>query len=184
MNKQILTVLLIGFMLCVPNISQAKVEKGDQELSLDGSVTTLDSYSYDGNNVASTTKFGLGVSYGVFLTDAIQLGVSGRGDTNWNGESGYDQMNVSGFCKYHFMTETDIVPYIGGQAGYAYTAYYQPNTPDSESSSLSYGGMLGVKWFVKENISFYTEYNVNVTEHESGSSLVTNQGLFGLAIYF
>ena len=93
-------------------------------------------------------------------------------------------MNLSGFCKYHFFTDQSIVPYVGLQAGYTHSAYYQPNIPDNKSNSFSYGGMLGVKWFVKENISFYTEYNVNTTENESGSSLVTNQGLFGIAIYF
>lgn len=176
--------MILAIALIKPNAAFAKIEKGDQELAIDGSLTVLESYSNEGRYVGETTRFYLGASYGVSLTDEIQLGIAGRGSTQWDGDTGYDQFSFNGFLKYHFFTETDIVPYAGGQLGCTYTATYQPNLPDLESESFSYGGMLGIKWFIKENVSFYTEYNVNVAEDDWGSTLVTNQGLFGIALYF
>jgi len=183
MKKLLSGILLLAVILSCA-LSFAKVKQGNQEVAVSGSVTQIDGYTYSGRHINAGTQFNLGGSYGTFLTDALEFGVSTNGDLSMNSNAGSSQLTGGGFLKYHFFTETDIVPYVGGQLGATRTATYQPNERTLRSTKLSYGGMIGVKWFVKENTSFFIEYNLNATKDMSNNSLITNRGLFGMAVYF
>ncbi len=169
--------LALVFCLVIVNAGNAyaRVEKGDQELAFDGSITSFETGSNE------TGLVNMGVSYGVFLSDAWQIGIAGDFSRTVTREMATIKTSVNGFAKYHFCTDSDIVPYLGVQVGFANTDYDYTDVKSTSSGSI--GGMGGIKWFIRENISFYTELNFSKQSEES-TETTTKQGLFGLAIYF
>ena len=174
-KKIIICSFAAALLMALPGYSFAKIEKGDQEVAVDGSITSFETGS------SETGLVNIGVSYGVFFTDAWQIGISGDFLRTVTRQMATIKTSVNGFAKYHFCTETNVVPYLGVQAGFTNTDY--DYTDIKSTSSASFGGMGGIKWFIKENISFYTELNFSKQTGES-SETTTSQGLFGLAIYF
>ncbi len=177
MKKVISSLLACSLMFALASISFAEVKKGMQEILVNGSASLT---RYNGGEYISKRVI-LGVGYGVFLTDAVETGVSVRGTTNWSdtSSSAHSSLIADGFVKYHFNTSGETVPYVGLQAG-----CIRSKSGNNVTTNGAYGGMAGIKWFVKENISFFTEYNASFSKSISSNSPdITHAALFGIALY-
>lgn len=178
------TFVFIGLALLIVGVSSsafAGVQKGDREMSINGNLTNSESFDASGNSYEDT-NFMLGGTFGCFLSDASEIGVSSIGVVSSGDSSDFALITTNGFYKHHFNTEGDFVPYIGLQAGISHA-----EAGNYSSDSASFGGMIGVKQFLTETTSAYLEYNVNVTKFDyDGTKIDSTQKalLFGLAYYF
>ena len=174
----------------------AAVEKGDQEVTISLSYAASEKYIDIHGLTNEDYDFSFRGGYGVFLSDEIQVGLDAEfgSSENWSasGESGRSMTSFLGNLKYHFFTDQNFVPYVGGQLGYQFSETWTPNQPDIDSSGFAYGGMFGAKWFVAENLSIFAEYNMRFDQIETWSAIsetrkewIDRYAVFaGLAYYF
>lgn len=122
----------------------------------------------------------VGVGYGYFLTDSSQIGGTIMGTMVSNGST-TTLMAYDAFYKYHFNTEGTSVPYIGVQGG-----MITFESGESADTIFSYGGMAGIKFFARENVSYFLELNYRRYQLSDGGDATVDQKalLFGLSYYF
>ena len=175
---KILVVLFSLILLSSPllaGIAFAAVEEGDKEISVFGSLVNQDFES------SETTTITLQLTGGLFISDNGQVGGSFTNISIFNSFDVTIQI-FSGFYKHHFTPEKEVVPYVGGQAGLAMIDF-----GGESSSSISYGGMAGFKYFVSEDLSFNGEFNLLFTTFEvAGVDVDVTQTsiLAGMSYYF
>lgn len=133
----------------VGTLAEAKVKKGDKEISFFGSVIET---SPEG--AESTTTVIVQVAGGVFVTDNVQVGGSVMQTSIFNSFTATVRL-LNGFVKYHFNPNDVLVPYVGAQAGMAFV-----ESDFSSDSGISYGGMAGFKYFLSENLSINGEGDI------------------------
>ena len=173
-------VLLFSLILLssplLASIAFAAVKEGEKEISVFGSLTTVDPEVGEEISVLI-----LVLSGGLFISDNSQVGGS---ITNIGIFNSFESTNLllDGFYKYHFNPEEEVVPYLGGQAGFGIFG-----TDVDNSTSISYGGMAGFKFFVSEDLSFNGEFNLKFTTQETaGEDLDVTLTILqvGISYYF
>lgn len=164
-------------------IQQGSSELGGQ-ISLEGSTSTTEGSSTEYDSSTAT----LGITYGYFVTDAIQLAgryfsvssSSGTDGTVTN-ETTYSYLYLEG--KYHFYSKGQtFIPYVGVGIGTASMTSESPGYTYSSSGSSS-SLMGGVKYFVSENTSLNTELNVGSAKFDTTTTNTTRL-LIGFSVYF
>lgn len=133
MKKLVLLFCLI--LLSSPLLASmafAAVKEGDKEISVFGALITVDPEVGEEISVLFLQLGG-----GLFISDNGQVGGS---ITNVGIFNSFESTNLllDGFYKYHFNPEEEMVPYVGGQAGFGIFS-----TDVESSTSISYGGMAG-----------------------------------------
>ena len=147
MKRSLILILLISLVLTVS--TNAAVKKGDTEFDFSASYINQ---NYNDNGSTDTTA--LSISLGHFLTDELQLGIGASG--LWSDD--LDSYGIGVNAKYHFNTEGQIVPYVGGQLNYAHAS-------NSDSADgMIWGPVVGVKCFVtgSDNVFVFAEYQYEV----------------------
>jgi len=154
MKKTLL--LTVVFCLVIAANTTAAVRQGEREFSIFA--------NYIGFNFANNgteDALGAGLSVGKFLSDQLQLGL--QGITAWSND--VDLYAAGLTAKYHFMTESKIVPYLGGQVNYAYA------DDDENNDGAMWGPMAGIKFFTDECTSLFVEYQFQMYDGGLGSSI-------------
>jgi len=143
MKQALSAAILLTFVLAPTAI--AATNQGDFYFTFAG---MFQNASYDDGDSDTTTTVAGGLDY--FITKEISLGLALSG--SWADEVDIYGAGVNG--KYHFNTDSNIVPYIGGQFNYDYADF------DDEGSSdgFMYGPLVGVKLFMTEYTHFFIEY--------------------------
>lgn len=118
----------------LPNLT-----KGVQELGLSGNL-----------NFAGKTAYNTDISYGYFFADGWEVGLTanafGREDFNFG--AGF-------FTEYNFVfDQSKWVPYLGGAVKWA-----RVSTNSENRSSAAFTGELGVKYFIRSNVSLFSAIN-------------------------
>lgn len=184
------------FMVTHVYAAGAGIGAGSNEAFGQAQIQNVSSKTKGSPNTNTTTMAIYTVGYGRFITDALQLGVShigiiGNTDDGAGSKNTAAVYGIDGFAKYHFYTKGQtVVPYVGLQVGYlGLTANSGGGGPDSTGSSVSYGGMGGLKFFLSENFAITTELNYRRYEmkmspgnDESTSDQISF--LVGFAVYF
>jgi len=171
MKKVFLLALMILFSMV--SISYAQIEAGTKEFGVAISYTIPE----EGDNTYTAMA-----NFGYFITPKLQLGISGF----TLGGTDYSSDGVFGTVKYHFYSKGQtVVPYIGAQAGMFAISNGVSYT------SFSYGGMGGLKFFVREDTSINLEANYlrYSSEVQVGRATIEQdtsqlQLLVGLSFYF
>ena len=194
--KHLFLILVMAFVF-VGTINAA-VKEGDKELNISGNYlfNNID-YSVGGSTTTGTSEnFSFGACLGVFVTDEIELSIQGQylwGLTKTkSGGSTTKQENdtyfLGGNCKYHFLTQNTVVPYVGYQANFAYTEFTSSGGGSSSSADfggLMHGPLVGAKFFANENTTFFLEYQAllyagdTADYFENGSAI-----MFGISWLF
>ncbi|HKJ00542.1 MAG TPA: outer membrane beta-barrel protein [bacterium] len=153
--------------------ASAKVSKGQKEISFFGSLVNTSPDSGD----SSTTTI-LQVSGGVFISDPSQVGGSVILVSTDSGGVTTSVTLLNAFFKYHINPQSETVPYVGGQVGFA-----AAESGGFSDSGLSFGGMVGAKFFLSENLSVNPEFNLlHSTLFDVSVTQTTLQ--IGLSYYF
>ena len=152
--KYLVCVMLVFVLV---GIATAGVEQGDIELNIAATMmvqNTSDDSLY-------TTMVAGGIGY--FFTDAIEVSLSGLSSSSWSDESD-TEMSLGSLgmnLKYHFLTESTVVPYAGIQAlGTGITV--DTGTDSTSFSGITWGPIAGVKFFLSEKTSVFLEYQYQV----------------------
>jgi len=173
----ILGLLAVFALTSIPGMADAKIEEGTKEISAFGALSTTEPEEGD-----TTTQLVIQVGGGVFLDTNNQVGGS---FTQASSESGGDTATlrvITGFFKHHLNTEEEAIPYLGGQGGMAFLEF-----AGESASSIAYGGMFGVKFFLSEELSMNVEYNLLFTTitYDSQEYDVTQTTIqAGMSYYF
>lgn len=122
----------------------AMLQEGTRELGLAGS---LDIASADG------TAIDLSASYGYFIADGLEIGVSGF----WADSDSVTSIGLGAFAEYHFATDSNLVPYVGVGAGWGKTEI-DIGDFSADDDALVIAGEAGVKYFFVENIAISLAY--------------------------
>jgi hypothetical protein len=144
--KRLLVLALIVVLVSVAT-TRAAVKEGDNELSLSGSWTALNNSDKGGGGSTDSTL--AQVAFGHFFTNELEISIAGLG--MW--QSGSSDYGIGLNAKYHFMTESTVVPYVGAQGLYD----YQKGGGDSQDG-IMWGPLAGIKFFVSETTSVFVEY--------------------------
>jgi hypothetical protein len=148
--------LTIVFCLVITVNTIAAVRQGEREFSIFANYIGFD-FEHSGTEDA----WGAGLSVGKFLSDQLQLGL--QGITAWSND--VDLFAAGMNLKYHFMTESKIVPYLGGQVNYAYADNAENN------DGVMWGPIAGIKFFTDECTSLFLEYQYQRYDGGIGSSI-------------
>lgn len=145
MKRNLILTVIIGLVLTAG--ANGAVRQGDREFSIFIPYTDLNLTSRGGGG--SESLWGIGASVGHFYSDEMRFGAQANlafsDDINWFA-LGID-------LKYHWMTASDTVPYLGAQISYAFA---DGDTADADG--LTYGPLLGLKLFTDETTSVFLEY--------------------------
>lgn len=137
MIKKILITLAVAFML-IPFTSNAAMEKGDTEISFTGSLTSGDG----GDSIL------LSGSYGVMITDAIQV----KGTGMMVESNGFLFGLLGGGADYYFSEEVlnieNVIPYAGGSVTF--------QIGDGPSATFL-EGHAGAKNYITESTAVFLE---------------------------
>lgn len=112
---------------------------GRQELGLSGNINFSDDVAYN-----------IDLSYGYFFKDNWEIGFTadsfGRDDFN---------LGLGLFTEYNWTFEdSKWVPYVGGAVKWA-----RVSTDDVSDSSVAFSGELGVKYFIRSDVSLFGSFN-------------------------
>lgn len=175
MRQIVVLTLALLFALSLSTVAMAGTEAGQNEFSLSASYTR---WSADGSDFNVLIA---GIGYGYFITDASQIGGTFLGMQTSNGDTDTNLL-LDLYYKYHFTSPGQTtVPYLGVQVG---NIWYEWGGYDD--TILSYGAMAGIKFFITENTTFFTELNYRVYDVSGAEDLDIDQTslLFGLSYYF
>lgn len=151
-------VLVLALILGLTNMGFGQVQQGDYEVSVSGSYnnTRLN----DGQHTEAATA---SVLWGHFFTDSIELGPMGV----WTHTEFVDIYSVDAYGRFHFMTDQQIVPYVGGLFGVNYA-----NSEDGDDScGTEYGPLAGLKFFATEDVSIFAEYTIKWFDGDVGDDI-------------
>ena len=147
MNKWFISILLF-LTITIP--AGAQIEKGDSEIRF------LFFYSHvSGDEFSTGGRGSLQVSYGYFLTPALQIGLGPRITFLRSGDGTESTLSGSAYFNYNFTTASKTVPYVYGE-------WYQMDfSPEfGEFTDFSYINIgLGVRNFITE----YAALNSSIT---------------------
>lgn len=132
----------------------ASLKEGTRELVVEGG---LDPEAADGTAVA------LGVKYGVFIQDSVEVGVSGA-------YADSDDSTVYGagvFGELNFDSGSSTVPFVGVDA-----SYLNSDIGGVEDDAVEVTGSAGVKLFVAENVAISVQANY----HWASEDIYVNDG--------
>lgn len=148
-----LLLLTVVLAIVFAATASAAVKQGDTELSIFG--TFVDN-EYNGGSSDETLVGAL--SIGHFFTDELELGLAlmgmwGESTTAAGATTDSTLYAFLGNLKYHFMTESSTVPYVGYQYGFS---EYETGTTSYDGEQ--YGPLVGIKFFMNENTTLFLEY--------------------------
>lgn len=168
MRRFLILILILTFTWAGTVCASAK--KGDTELSIYG---TYMHQNYKCEDSEDNTM--VAASVGHFLSDEIEIGVTGMG--SWS--SDISLYAIGGNAKYFFLTQSTTVPYVGGQLLYA---TYE-NGEDYDG--LMYGPLGGLKFYVSEKTSLFLEYQYQLYSGDAGDYIDdAHMVLLGISFLF
>ena len=161
------TVLLLS---AAPTIAHAQIERGDSQISLQGSLQTQISEQTD----LSTTNGSFGGSYGYYLTRQLALrGVAFLAVSKSNVTGAYGggiELNLTG-------ADQKFVPYL------AFDALALANSSAGQnSSSVQLGPSVGVRTFVSRNTAFNVAMEYRT--FSDNMNIGTLETSFGFSFFF
>lgn len=160
-------VLCLGLVLTLgvaPGLAQESKRSGTHNLCVGGRFT-----AHTTNQPNADTDYTLTgqFSYGYFIRTNWLIGARWLSAREWSGlavgKTNWDWL--MGQIRYRWVMRKKFVPYGGFQVG---MSKYQRETPadDFSSSSLGYGGILGLEWPIGRSKSFFVEYNLLAAKHK------------------
>ncbi len=126
-------VMTLSGSLAIP-CCQAQIGRGSQELGI-GGMLDVDTPAGD--------ILSLDLSYGYFVTDPVQLGPS----FSYYSSDAHKTWQIGLFTEYNFHTGYTVLPYFGGELGYAGS----DETPDSSAIVLDLA--MGSKFFLVDSLA-------------------------------
>jgi len=170
--KKIIIACLAVLMMFGATSAFAGTKAGDTEVGVQFSFINVSVDDFDIDTIIVAGKVG------VFITDALSLGVAATGLTISFDDGDFTQLAIELEPNYHFNNTANVVPYAGIHTGVSIA-----ESDDYDSSELSYGPQVGIKSFLSESTALDTQLRYTFTEVDD-----TDVDIFelriGLNIYF
>lgn len=154
--KNLFKSLVLAAALAAPFGASAAVQQGLMEVDFSASYSSLDVYNAD-------VDLGLfSGSFGYFVTDALEVN-AGLTYLHADVEGvDIDAVLASGGVDYHFNTQSDFVPFVGGALYFGYADF-----AGNDGDDWGWEVRAGLKQFIRENIAIrYTVSYMNFDELE------------------
>jgi hypothetical protein len=181
--------------LVIAGTAVASVHMGDTELGFMGSVIGENS---TGSSGLDFNRWALSGRFGYFTTDNIQVSAVAtfeENEENWDNASKTTSGTIDvkrdtniyalgGQIRYHFMTENQLVPYIGAQLLWAdvkVTEKYpgmSSNNWEEDKQGILWGPLAGVRYEMNEQNDCFIEY-----QYQKWSSNISDLMDDGYAVY-
>lgn len=154
--KKLFKSLVLAAALAAPFGASAAVQQGLMEVDFSASYSSLDLYDAD-------VDLGLfSGSFGYFVTDALEVTAA---LTYLHADvEGFDIDAILGSAAvdYHFNTQSDFVPFVGGALHYGYL-----DAEGFDDNDWGWEVRAGLKQFIRENIAIrYTVSYINFDDLE------------------
>ena len=170
MKQALIAAILLAFVLA-PTASAA-TNQGDTYFTFAG---MFERVSYDEGDSESATTVAGGLEYFVSKEISISFTLSGT----WAED--VDMYGIGLGARYHFNTDSNVVPYVGGQFKYDYADWDGWGSEDG----FSYGPVAGVKLFMTEYTHFFIEYQYELYGGDIDDWMDdTHRIMFGVAFKF
>jgi hypothetical protein len=175
MYRRLATACAALALVAVPHIASAQIEKGDSQVSLQGSLST----NVGGADGSSSTSGNVGGTYGYYFTRQLALrGVAFiTASKSAGGGSGADISGVYGGGIELNLTGANqaFVPYI------AFDALTSSSSSGSQGSVLL-GPSVGARAFVSRNTAFNVALQYQT--FSDNTNVGTLQTSFGFSVFF
>lgn len=172
MKKTVLLGIVAAFVLAP--VATAATYQGDTYFTFSGMWERTKLRSEQGGGTSNFTEINFGVEY--FLSKELSVGPR-LGYARASGGSRMYDIGVD--AKYHFMTDSQFVPYVGGLVD------YRCFKNDGTADGMTYGPLAGVKMFVTENTHVFAQYEYRRFTGDLKSALKDQHAiLFGIAFKF
>jgi opacity protein-like surface antigen len=152
-----LELYVLVFLVLASPFAFAQPQGGDWELSLGAGYTLLDVEDADDTQNAVS---GLG-SVGYFFTDSLELSLAFVGSYVVDPDDPIDDLWSLAYdvqLKYHFLTDSAWVPYVGILAG-MHTLIWDAEDDDDSDTDPAIGALVGVKYYFNEETAAFAEFN-------------------------
>ncbi len=166
MKSRLLVVLAVGLLLslCADQVAAAPVAKGSKELSGSFSFTRT-SYSWEDNDLGSVTLITLSPGCGKFFTDQLEVKMNLQMSYVSYDNGGSESLTTyggNGLLLWHFTSESNVVPFVGGGVGVATASDSFDTEYDATFILPIVGG--GVRIFLTDSVCLNVEafYNHQV----------------------
>jgi outer membrane protein W len=177
-TKLAVAFLAVALFAFTPSLAQ--VEKGDNEVSVNASITSSET---DAPGDKGQSAYTLNGAYGRFFTDAQQVKMSVYWNSTDDKNTGTDMTSywLTAGWYYHFNTSNKTVPYAGiGLLYYGFDA-------GAGTSESGVGGNidLGVKHFLSDKTALNAFYQYFQVDFGTPSVTYSQHGLFfGFSVFF
>jgi hypothetical protein len=156
-------------VLALAATGTAGIDEGDYEFRLGGHWMSGDFES----------SFGGEITLGYFVSPEIEVGMwlgyaehSYDGKVHVDGEGPDEDIDSKGttvsfavFGAYHFETDGEWMPYVGGFAGYE-RSELDTGDYDLERDGYTLGAFVGIKWFVSDRATVFFEYRLTWNDND------------------
>ena len=197
-----LVVVLLVALVALPamaKIDKAPVGKGSSEVSANLALANTTFSSDESDATFGMNSFTLGLGYGYFLTNAIQLGVFGSysmsqmvdNDPNTEEQDPSSQFFYQGRAAYNFQLKNSpaILPFVALKLGGATFISGDPNADPIQA--VSYGMGAGLRYFLSRQASLNAEFDYDAmsAEVDAGGgdtitfTIATTQVWVGLSVF-
>lgn len=133
--KKLVALAMLATITAV-KVDAAAIALGTQEIRASGGIDF---------ESATGTDIRLDLGYGYFIADYLEVGGLFGIEDNDRATS----LRLGGFAEYNIETETNVIPFFGGQLRYIYADF---DTGGSDSA-IAFGGYGGAKFFITENLA-------------------------------
>ena len=172
MKKTVMLGIIAAFVLAP--VATAATYRGDTYFTFSGMWERTKFRSDAGGGSSNWTEVNLGLEH--FLSKELSVGPRLGYARASGGIRSYD---IGVDAKYHFLTDSNFVPYVGGLVD------YRRFKSDGTSDGLTYGPLAGVKIFVTENTHVFAQYEYRRFTGDLKDTLRDqNAILFGVAFKF
>jgi hypothetical protein len=129
----------------------ATLSKGTRELVVNGMLDP------DG---AGGTELNIGVGFGYFVQDNIELGAEGLYQDNGI----LTTTGLAGFGEYNFDLGTPLVPFVGAKLGWFNANFDSRHLKDQSAVVVECNG--GAKYYLAENVALSAQLNVKCASED------------------
>ncbi|MBZ0198551.1 MAG: hypothetical protein K8H86_01700 [Ignavibacteriaceae bacterium] len=147
-------------------------------------LTSFEGFTISGKYHLSKFAIRAGIEAGNFNTKSNNRNFTADTLTSSTEEENHGiniRINLQGL--YYFNVYKDVAAYTGGGPFFAFykrnkTAYYNYSSPEKKiqkenSTEIGLTALIGVEWFVKENIGLSAEYGINFSNYHMTIDLIS-----------
>ncbi len=172
-------IVALFFLLVLTPTAGAETKGGDLELNTQFQFTNTNLDDFDDDINTTTLVARLGYFFNPAVNLEADLGIASQS----SGDLDVTIVTFEARTNYHFLTSGMVIPYLGPSFGILYSGIDTGDDFDESDTGVIFGGQVGLKSFLTEDVAITTEYRIGRTVGIETNSTV-NRVLVGISYFW